>query len=548
LNPYHSRTAFYWKEPPLDYIAISTIVLYLGGVTAVGAFMVRKSKGSTEWAVAGGGMSGALVAFALAGSRIGGAGTYGVAGAVIDGGVWNMWWYGISSLLAMAFVGLFFAVYYRRLGLQTVAELFAVRFGSRRCQWLTSFCVQTEYAIVNVIEAYVIGVILSSLTPLTMFQGVLIAAAVFSTYVSLGGIWGTAVTNVIHSVVILVSLLAVGVSGVREMGGWDAVTLQVDARLAASPAHSQAGWWGFAGAGWLPAFGMLFAAAIHSPAASIYANFSTATRSERSLAPAFIVGGMIAALMPILAGVIGILAVAQYGLDAGLAGYDNITAIASEISPLMGGIAIAAVLAAVISSGGPILLSSATMLVRDWMPSSAGYSSERRLRTYRLVTVCYAVVAALVAWWFATQTEMSILDLLLFGFAMVVPPAISVAFTLYWRRTTEEGAFWGMLIGYASGGVWFVLIKWALWVGLEAPQGSSALREFWVSLLTRDGVGLDPSYVTTLIPLITVPLVSILTRSREADGGAAAEALFRERLRGVEVQEPLESTGPRSVP
>jgi SSS family solute:Na+ symporter len=532
----------------LDYIAITTIALYLGGVTAVGAFMVRRTKGSTEWAVAGGGMSGALVAFALAGTRIGGAGTYGVAGNVISGGVWNMWWYGISSFAAMVLVGVFFAVYYRRLGLQTVAELFAVRFGSRRCQWLTSFCVQTENAIINVIEAYVIGVILSSLTPLTMLQGVLIAAAVFSTYVALGGLWGTAVTNVVHTVVILVSLLAVGVLGVREMGGWDSVTQQVNARLASSPTHSQAAWWGFAGAGWLPVFGMLFSAAIHSPAASIYANYSTATRTERSLAPAFIVGGMIAALMPVLAGVIGILAVARYGLDAGLAGYDNITTIASEISPVMGGVAIAAVLAAVISSGGPILLASATMLVRDWMPSSADYSSERRLRTYRLVTVCYAVLAALVAWWLATGTDVSILDLLLFGFAMVVPPAISVAFTLYWRSTTERGAFWGMLTGYAAGGVWFLLIKWALLIDLQAPPGSGPLREAWVFLLTRDGVGLDPSYVTTVIPLITVPAVSLLMRSPgegEGEADSRAEVLFRERLGAAETRGPLDSAQAR---
>ena len=526
----------------MDYVAVATIVLYLGGVTAVGAFMVRRTKGSVEWAVAGGSMSGALVAFALAGSRIGGAGTYGVAGAVINGGVWNMWWYGISSFAAMAFVGLFFAVYYRRLGLQTVAELFAIRFGSRRCQWLTSFCVQTENAIINVIEPYVIGVILSSLTPLTMLQGVLIAAAVFSVYVSLGGIWATAVTNVIHTVVILVSLLAVAILGVREMGGWDAVTLLVNARLASSPDRSPEAWWGFAGAGWLPIFGMLFAAAIHSPAASVYANFSTATRSERSLAPAFIVGGMIAALMPVFAGVIGILAVARYGLDAGLAGYDNITRIASEISPVMGGVAIAAVLAAVISSGGPILLASATMLVRDWMPSSASFSSERRLKTYRVVTVCYAVLAALVAWWLATRTDMSILDLLLFGFAMVVPPAISVAYTLYWRPTTEQGAFWGMLLGYVGGGVWFLLIKWALWSELQAPSGSTPLREIWVFVLTREGVGLDPSYITTVIPLITVPAVSFLTRSsREGAAEVQAEALFRERLGAAEPRQHLES-------
>ena len=315
------------------------------------------------------------------------------------------------------------------------------------------------------------------------------------------------------------------------MGGWEAVTLQVNDRIAASPDYSQSAWWGFSGAGWLPVFGMLFAAAIHSPAASIYANFSTATRTERSLAPAFIVGGLIAALMPVLAGLIGILAVARYGLDSGLAGYDNITRIASEISPVMGGVAIAAVLAAVISSGGPILLASATMLVRDWMPKSAAYSSERRLRTYRVVTVCYAILAALVAWWIATQTDTSILDLLLFGFAMVVPPAISVAFTLYWRGTTEQGAFWGMLVGYVGGGVWFVLIKWALWIDLQAPPGSTTLREMWVFLLTRDGVGLDPSYITTVIPLVTVPVVSLLSRrGGRDDEDVRAEASFRERL------------------
>jgi Na+/proline symporter len=118
---------------------------------------------------------------------------------------------------------------------------------------------------------------------------------------------------------------------------------------------------------------------------------------------------------------------------------------------------------------------------------------------------------------------------------MVVPPAISVTFTLYWRRTTERGAFWGMLLGYVGGGVWFALIKWALWMDLQAPVGSTPLRELATFLLTRDGVGLDPSYVTLAIPLIVVPVVSLLTASppgSEADAQAAA--LFRKRLEAVE--------------
>ena len=170
----------------MDSIAGSVIVLYLLGVMAVGIFMVRRSKSSSGWAVGSSQMSGLLVAFGLAGARIGGAGTYGVAGDVVTGGVWNMWWYGLSSFAALLLVGLGFAVYYRRLKLQTVGELFLIRFNSKRCQWLTSMCVQTEYAIINVIEAYVIGVIISSLTPLSMLQGTLIAALVLATYVSLG--------------------------------------------------------------------------------------------------------------------------------------------------------------------------------------------------------------------------------------------------------------------------------------------------------------------------------------------------------------------------
>ena len=105
------------RVPGLDYVAVTVIGLYLTGVTAVGAVMARRSKASKDWAVAGGGMSGILVAFGLAGARIGGAGTYGVAGDVMNGGVWSMWWYAISSFAAMTLVGLAFAVHYRRLGL-----------------------------------------------------------------------------------------------------------------------------------------------------------------------------------------------------------------------------------------------------------------------------------------------------------------------------------------------------------------------------------------------------------------------------------------------
>ena len=496
----------------MDGIALTTIVIYLVVATLAGALMSRRAGSSSDWAVAGGGMSTMLVAFGIAGTRIGGAGTYGVAGNVISGGVWNLWWYGINAFLALMIVGLFFGVYYRRFQLHTVGELFTIRFGRRRCQWLTSLCVQTEYVIVNLIEAYVIGIILSTLTPLSMFGGVMVAAVIFASYVSLGGLWGTALTNVIHCTVVLIGLLAVGLMGIEQLGGWNTVTASVDGHLNAA-SQNPAAWWGFSGAGWLPVFGMFFAAAVHTPAASVYTNYSTAARSERHIAPAFLVAGVIAALMPMLAGLIGVLTTAKYGLDAGLSGYRNLTTLASEISPVVGGVALAAVLAAVISSGGPILLSSATMFVRDWLPSIAGASSDQQLKAYRVTTTIYAFTAALAAWIVATYTSVSILDLLLFGFAMVVPPAVAVGYLIYWPRTTEQGAYWGMVTGYGAGLIWFALIKLALLFELTMPEGSGLITRLLVSGLTLDGEGIDPSYLTFFVPLFVVPIVSLLTAS-----------------------------------
>ncbi|MCH7910118.1 MAG: hypothetical protein IIB38_10930, partial [Candidatus Hydrogenedentes bacterium] len=175
----------------MSYIPIAVIVSYLVLVTVAGSLLARRNKSSSDWAVAGGSMSLLMVAVGVAGTRIGGGGTYGVAGDVIHEGVWNMWWYSISTFLALALVGAFFAVPYRRLKLHTVGEIFQVRFRSGRCQALTSLCVQTEYLIVNVIEAYVIGIVLVGVTGMPMPVAVAIAAVVLISYVSLGGLWGT---------------------------------------------------------------------------------------------------------------------------------------------------------------------------------------------------------------------------------------------------------------------------------------------------------------------------------------------------------------------
>jgi Na+/proline symporter len=283
------------------------------------------------------------------------------------------------------------------------------------------------------------------------------------------------------------------------------VTQRADAALTAA-GIDRASWWSFVGLGWFPVIAMFFSATIHTPAASVYVNYASSARRESILVPSFLLAGVIAAVMPFLAAVIGIEALARYGADAGIAGYRSVTLIALDSGPLIGGIALAAVLAALISSGGPILLASSTMFVNDWIPGSAEYSSARKLRAYRLTAVVYGLIAAGIACLFGYYIgTASVLEWLLLGFAMVVPPAIAIGYIFYVRSTTEQGVFWGIASGYGLGLTSWIVNK--LFIGSEFDA---------------------PAYLTTIVPVVVIPIVSSLTQPAETD--PLAEAFYR-RLR-----------------
>ncbi len=489
---------------PLSPLAV--VIAYLVLTTGLGITLGRRAKSARDWAVAGGSMGTFMLAAAIAGTRIGGAGIYGVAGDVINGGVWNAIWYAISTFLALSVVGLWFAIPYRRLGLQTVGEAFTRRFGSTRSQTLTSLCVQTEYLIVDVIEVYVIAGLLTFMTGMSVPVATVCAVLVLVSYTAFGGLWGAAYTNLIHVAVIVIGLGAVAVLGTASFGGWAGVSREVSGKLALA-GRDDASFWSLAGQGFVPIVAMIFSAVIHTPAASIYANFSSAARQEGQLPRTFVLAGVAAALMPLLAGVIGVLTLARYGAAGGLSGYAIITTFATETSPWLGGLAIAAILAAVVSTGGPILLSSATLFVRDWMPARVTATPEKTLRAYRMATVAYGVVSGFLSL-LVVKSGISLLSLLLFGYATVVPPAIAMFFLLYWRRTTEASAFWGMGLGYAASVLSYAMVR----LGLST----------W-----------DPSYASTIVPLVVIPLIALASPAKEDDPAAAP---FHETLNPREVR------------
>ena len=490
-------------------ISTSVIVVYLAGFTVFGLFLNRRNKSSDDWATGNSTLGLWMLAAGVAGTRIGGAGTYGVAGDVVTGGLGNLW-YGVNSFAALALVGLFFAVPYRRLKLASAGQVFDLRFKSRRCQWLSSLCVQTEYLIVNIIEPFVIGSIVSGVTGLPFAISVYIGGIVILTFTATGGLKGTGITNIVHCAVTIVGLALVGVVAMQNMGGWEGMMAQADAALVENNI-SQRSWWSFTGIGWASIIALFFSATLHTPAASVYCNYSSSASKESLLIPGFLLAGAMAAIMPFLAGFIGIGTLAEYGPESGLSSYRNITQLATDVGPILGGVALAAILGALISSGAPILLGSATLFVNDWIPASKNYSQEKRLRAYKLTTIIYGLVATTIAW---QANISSVLQLLLLGFAMVVPPAIAIGYIFYWKSTTEKGVFYGMVAGYGGG-----LVHWGLNTLYEGAENATlgGFPQFWYELCVSLGEWRDPTFSATLLPLLVIPLVSLFGATETDD-------------------------------
>ena len=122
-------------------------------------------------------------------------------------------------------------------------------------------------------------------------------------------------------------------------------------------------------------------------------------------------------------------------------------------TPILAGICLAAVLAAIMSTADSQLLVSASVLTEDIYKKLAGRTlSDRHLVWTGRIAV---VLLALLATWLARDPQSNVLMLVSYawgGFGAAFGPTLILA--LYWRRMNRWGALAGMLAGGLTVVVW----------------------------------------------------------------------------------------------
>lgn len=332
----------------------------------------------------------------------------------------------VISFVSFTIVGmLILGPVIRKLRLFTVPELFARRFGKLSAlipALIIGFLYMTPTFGMQLVG---MSSILSSVTGLTFFWGIILGFAVTVVFTLIGGMPSVAWTDAIQTVVILAGVVLALVMGVTYVGGPSAV-------VAAAPQHlTEFGSIGFTQlVNWFLVFGPFYLVW------QTTWQRLTAAKSTRVGISAIVIGFIISGVVGLLGIFIGITAYQLF--ETGTAPDTIYTSFITEIFPgPIGGLLMVSLLAALLTGATSFLLSGAINISKDiyegWINPKA--KDAQILRASRLSVCCMAVLGLVIA--LLVKDIIAIYQVALaFTASGLVAPMLAA---MFWERATKAG-------------------------------------------------------------------------------------------------------------
>lgn len=361
----------------LSFIHIVTLMATLAVVVGLGCYASRKVKTAADFSIGGKSAKVPLIAGTIVGTIIGGSATIGTAQLAFTVGL-AAWWYSLGACAGLLLLGFFYAKPLRQSGLQTIPEYLVHSYGEKAgpLASITSSIGIFFSIIANILSAMPL---VGSLLGFDFLQAAGLVFVLVVVYVLFGGVWGAGLVGILKTVLIYVSLVAVGCVAFGKMGG-------ITGFVAAFPPYP-----------WLDLFGRGYWIDIGSGLSLVVGTLSTQTYIQAVYAARDAQtarkGAIVAALITLPTGIPAIMA----GLYM-RANYPDIAPIdalplfiINYLPPWLGGIAIATLLLACIGSSAGLILGVSTMLTRDIVGKLCSCSEKMMLKTNRYLVLLLAL-------------------------------------------------------------------------------------------------------------------------------------------------------------
>lgn len=423
------------------YMAI--ILIYLAIIVGIGIYFKRYVDGVEDFALAGRSMSLPVLVGTLSATLVGGATVVGWTGSFYVLGI-DWWFSGVGALLGIVAATFLLAEKFRKLEQFTVPDILAIRYDKRSRYVSGVMIILGDIAVVTVQILAMTGILVTFIG-LDRLPAMLISVVSFTLISFFGGMKGVAITDSLQAILIFGGLI-VGVGVLfYGAGGINAIFSAVPPDYFTIMSKTNG----------IGAFNMLivaFGTAAVSQSVIFSRVFSakdskTAKKGLLWLIPLAFIGYLCAALL-------------GYGGRAVLGGdvaADQVfaTIVTSVLPPFVGGLLLAVIIAAIVTSTNSILLSASINLTRDFYEQL----TKRNVSSIELRKVGQFAVVGFAGFSFALAYLMpDIVTAIVFAYTMYTAGLLIPLYTGFlWRGATATAGMVSIISGGGTALVWYFL-------------------------------------------------------------------------------------------
>lgn len=436
----------------------ATFVFYIILMLLIGYVAYRRTKSLSDYILGGRRMGKWVTAISACASDMSGWLLLGLPGYAYVAGL-EAGWIALGLLIGTYLNWRMVAARLRRYSViagdsQTLPEYFEKRFHdkTRLLRVVSAIFILLFYLFYTSSGLVAGGKLFNAVFDLPYHWAVIVGVLVIVAYTFFGGFFAVSWTDLLQGLLMALALSIVPVAAIANLGGWDATLSIVSETNSAlldvfTDVDKQP-------LGWLAIVSLLAWGLGYFGQPHILARFK-AVRSvsdipaARRIAVSWVFITLTCAVLVGLTG-IGYLEQPLHGPDTEKVFIFMVEAL---FHPIVAGICLAAILAAIMSTADSQLLVSAAAFTSDFYKAlfRRTASEQELMWTGRIAVLVIAIIALILAW----NPERKVLDLVAYawaGFGAAFGPAL--IFSLFWRRMNRHGALAGIIVGGVTVVIW----------------------------------------------------------------------------------------------
>ncbi|MFQ5788974.1 MAG: sodium/proline symporter [Acidobacteriota bacterium] len=424
---------------------------YFAGMLLLGVWFNKRLRSEKDYFIARGRLGPATIGFSFSATQMSGSSYMGAVGTEKLLG-YNFTPAGVSSAAAPWFSYILLGSKLRRIAGRirsvTIADIFEARFYSKSAGMVSTLIMLLAFIPMIAAQLKAAGNVFEVLLGVPYLTGLFVFGGIVILYTVLGGMYAVAWTDLIQGLIMILGFailapVAVGAAGGfaemhRQYGELNPQSISFLGGMPALWVVSNFLVWGFFQIGGSPASVTRF----------------LIPEDEKTLKSAMVYSVFFQSFIYVCATLI---AIAGGVLLPHLERPDLTvpTMVSQLLPPVVGGVIVAAVLGAIMSTIDSILLLAGSLAVQNVYIKFMGreVDGRRGLKMARRVTLVIGVLALLVA----IEPPAAIFWIVTMAFSLMAS-AFTFPFLLglWWPRTTKEGGLAGMIGGAASCVLWYV--------------------------------------------------------------------------------------------